>query len=246
MNELFAWRPNGSQKLKRLYPYVGNQSDGDNLGSVLVSQEVLLEVGIRHVSPEGVAMGTPFEVAIGEDLGAELNRLDPDRGWVLDNNRNVSGFAQYHHLDVLDRAVKNNVDLRTEFGRDYRIFPDVTIGVPQQHGDDLWLHAVVSAKWSMRSDRVQSVRPEGATLVRHRRGRAPHFVVVTAEPLASRIAAIAMTTGEVDAVYHVAFEETARALHAKGTSNQSDVWDEMVGQNRLRDYNTLAETIAQT
>jgi hypothetical protein len=246
MDDLFAWRLNGSQKKRRAYPYVGNQCDGDNLPSLLVSQEVLLDVGIRHVDPDGADMGGPFEIAVRQDLETELNRLDPTRGWILDNGRNVSGFVQYHHLDVLDAAVKANVDLRTEFGRDYRISPDVTIGVPQRHGNDLWLHAVVSCKWSMRSDRVQNVRPEGATLVRHRRGRAPHFVVVTAEPLAGRISAIAMTTGEVDAVYHVAFEETARALHANGTKYQIDTWDEMVAQNRLRDYNTLAETIALT
>jgi hypothetical protein len=111
---------------------------------------------------------------------------------------------------------------------------------------DPLLHAVISAKWSMRSDRVQNVRPEGATLTRHRRGRAPHFVVVTCEPLPSRISSIAMTTGEVDAVYHVAYEETQAAVMEHGTYEQKNTWLELVAQRRIRDYNLLAETIALT
>jgi len=154
-------------------------------------------------------------------------------------------FEQYRHLDVLDAAVKRDVTLRTEFGREYRVVPDVVVGVDRP-GTDPLLHAVISCKWSMRSDRVQNVRPEGATLIRHRRGRAPHFVVVTCEPLPSRIASIGMTTGEIDRVYHVAFGETSNAVAAHGTQHQQDSWNEMVTQGRLRDYNTLVDTLAIT
>ena len=65
-------------------------------------------------------------------------------------------------------------------------------------------------------------------------------------PLPSRIASIAMTTGEVDRVYHVAFEETERAVHQWGTTHQATHWDEMVSQGRVRDYNELATTLSLT
>lgn len=242
MDGLFAWRGLGATASR---PYAPNNADSDNAPSTAIAEDVLLALGIGRVVPKGTTMGSPFEVAIRDDLRRALSVLDSDRSWIIENSLSVAQFDQYRHLDVLDLAVKRDATLRTEFGRDYRVVPDVVVGVSRLEADP-FLHAVVSCKWSMRSDRVQNVRPEGATLSRHRRGRAPHFVVVTCEPLPSRIASIAMTTGEVDRVYHVAFDETAAAVSRHGTTHQRDSWDELVAQGRLRDYNTLAETLALT
>jgi hypothetical protein len=242
MDRLFAWRAlrAGGRAL-----YAPNNADSDNAVSVAIGEHVLLALRIGNVVPRGTTMGTPLEQAIRDDLLRTLPNLDPHRNWIIQNSLSVSLFEQYRHLDVLDAAVKRDATLRTEFGREYRVVPDVVVGVDRPGMEPL-LHAVVSCKWSMRSDRVQNVRPEGATLIRHRRGRAPHFVVVTCEPLPSRIASIAMTTGEIDRVYHVAFEETSDAVAAHGTQHQQDSWSEMVTQGRLRDYNTLVDTIAIT
>jgi hypothetical protein len=49
-------------------------------------------------------------------------------------------------------------------------------------------------------------------MIRHRRGRQPHLVTVTAEPLPSRLASIARGTGEVDAVYHIAYDAMAASV----------------------------------
>jgi hypothetical protein len=81
-------------------------------------------------------------------------------------------------------------------------------------------------------------------MVRHRRGRQPHLVAVTAEPLPSRLAAIARGTGEVDAVYHVAYDELDAAVHASNNSGQQASWEEITGQGRLLDYNLLGEHLA--
>jgi len=242
MNKLLAWRGLDPRAAK---PYAPNVADSDNRPSTSIAEDVLLELQIANVVPRGTTMGTPFETAIRDDLRTQLPRLDPGRPWVIENSQSVALFEQYRHLDVLDVAVKRDITLRTEFGREYRVVPDVVIGVRSKSSDSL-LHAVISCKWSMRSDRVQNVRPEGATLMRHRRGRAPHFVVVTCEPLPSRISAIAMTTGEVDRVYHVTFEETDAAVAQNGSPHQQDTWDEMVSQGRLRDYNSLAATLTLT
>jgi hypothetical protein len=48
---------------------------------------------------------------------------------------------------------------------------------------------------------VQNIRHECLQMIRHRRGRQPHPVTVTAEPLPSRLASIARGTGEVDDSY---------------------------------------------
>jgi len=61
------------------------------------------------------------------------------------------------------------------------------------------------------------------------------IVTVTAEPLPSRLAAIARGTGEVDCVYHIAFEELVAAIDAAGTAEQKKLLDEPSTQNRLGD-----------
>jgi hypothetical protein len=76
----------------------------------------------------------------------------------------------------------------------------------------LLLHANVSCKWTFRSDRAQNIRTEAIALMRHRKGPMPHMVVVTAEPMPSRLRSIAIGTGEVDCVYHVALSELEQAL----------------------------------
>lgn len=78
-------------------------------------------------------------------------------------------------------------------------------------------------------------------MVRHRRGRQPHLVSITAEPLPSRLASIARGTGEVDAVYHIAFDELATAVAASNNAGQQKAWAEVTGQERVLDYNLLAE-----
>ena len=70
----------------------------------------------------------------------------------------------------------------------------------------------MSCKWTIRSDRVQNIRHECLQMIRHRRGRQPHLVTVTAEPLPTRLASIARGTGEVDAVYHIAYDAMAASV----------------------------------
>ena len=107
--------------------------------------------------------------------------------------------------------MRGHPELRVTIGTDYLIKPDVTVALGDVSTAS-WLpplHAAISCKWTIRSDRVQNIRHECLQMIRHRRGRQPHLVTVTAEPLPSRIASIARGTGEVDAVYHVAYDALA-------------------------------------
>jgi hypothetical protein len=67
------------------------------------------------------------------------------------------------------------------------------------------LHAVISCKWTIRSDRSQNTRTEALNLIRNHKGNLPHIMAITAEPLPTRIASIALGTGDLDSVYHLHF-----------------------------------------
>jgi hypothetical protein len=69
-------------------------------------------------------------------------------------------------------------------------------------------------------------------------------VTVTAEPLPTRLAAIARGTGEVDAVYHVALDELVQATGTAGNPKQQAVLDELSAQNRLADFESLVSVLA--
>jgi NgoMIV restriction enzyme len=89
-----------------------------------------------------------------------------------------------------------------------------------------------------RSDRVQNTRSEALNLIRNRKGRLPHIVAVTGEPLPSRIAAIALGTGDIDCVYHFALDERVSVLREQGRETPDLVATMGEGQ-RLRDIADL-------
>lgn len=121
------------------------------------------------------------------------------------------------------------------------------------------VHAAVSTKWTLRSDRAQNVRTEALNLQKHRKGRTPHLVAVTAEPLPSRLESLAVGTGEIDCVYHVALPEfvagaqkaaaaaAAAGLHAltvRSRKEQLITLLKMVKSRQLRDIADLPFDLA--
>jgi hypothetical protein len=106
------------------------------------------------------------------------------------------------------------------------------------------LHASISCKWTIRRDRTQNTRTEALNLIRNRQGSLPHIAAVTAEPLPSRIAAIALGTGDLDCVYHFALPELRAALVDLGKEDQLDMLDVMIDGMRLRDISDLPFDLA--
>lgn len=82
------------------------------------------------------------------------------------------------------------------------------------------LHASISCKWTIRSDRAQNARSEALNLIRNRKGNLPHVMVVTAEPTPSRLASIALGTGDIDCVYHLRFMNLYQQLKYWGSAMQ--------------------------
>ncbi|WP_026248399.1 NgoMIV family type II restriction endonuclease [Streptomyces sp. LaPpAH-108] len=241
--KLLGWRKLDSGEI------VPNSADSNSTPSKELARRILdsLEVPPGIVLPDTPKnLGPKLEQAVTADLSETVPETDPSRAWQIGHKKVVADFSQYTHLGKLEQAVHKNPVLSADLGRDYLIRPDVTVGVP---GDPLldtvpFLHAAVSCKWTIRSDRVQNVRHEFLQMIRHRRGRLPHLVVVTAEPMPSRIAAIARGTGEVDAVYHIAFDALREAVKDVGSKQQQNDLAEIIGQGRLRPYEELAPTLA--
>ena len=202
--------------------------------------------------------------AFVQDTFLKLGHLRPgawDVRQVSGRNRlEIAKYAQYAHLVALDRAAKSDPELAAALGSDYTITPDIvvvrstvedaainaaaclvndsvtTLASLRQHNGGLpLLHASISCKWTIRSDRAQNARSEALNLVRNRKGRLPHVMVVTAEPLPSRLASIALGTGDIDCVYHFALYELQATVKALGMDDAADTLAVMVEGKRLKD-----------
>ena len=130
------------------------------------------------------------------------------------------------HQQIVDATVSGLADIRKACG-----------GLPI-------LHASISAKWTMRSDRAQNSRTEALGLIRNRKGHLPHIVVVTGEPLPARIASLALGTGDIDCVYHFALNELVEAVHDTGAEDSIELLNILITGKRLKDISDLPLDLA--
>lgn len=198
----------------------------------------------------------------------EMGHLRPGR-WSLQvleqsDRHGIAQFEQYAHLLALAKAVKQSPELATVLGHDYLITPDIVvfrepvadeeINCPKKLVDDstatrsplrkssgsrLLIHASVSCKWTLRSDRAQNARSEALNLIRNRKGRVPHIVSITAEPLPGRIASLALGTSDLDCVYHFALTELLQVITPQEHPDAHETLHMLVDGKRLRDISDL-------
>lgn len=170
---------------------------------------------------------------------AEAVRLAPELGAALGNSYVISPDVLVTRESVTD-AELNEVELIVDsaagklspFRADSRQLPAV------------FVHAVISCKFTMRSDRSQNTRAEALNLLRNRKGRSPHIVAVTAEPSLSRIASLALGTGDIDMVYHAALPELEFAVARRGSDEAKELLATLVHGDRLRDIADLPLDLA--
>ncbi|MEL6921848.1 MAG: NgoMIV family type II restriction endonuclease [Pseudomonadota bacterium] len=202
----------------------------------------------------------------------ELGRARPGRWVIgcdgVQDGSGLAHFEQFAHLALLENLAAANPKLKAAIGSDYMIKPDVSIArVPEEdsslldnskgrtdlrhakrtplrkgNNQQLLLHATISCKWTMRSDRAQNARTEALNLMKNRKGRVPHMVVITGEPTPGRLASLAYGTGEVDCVYHFALTELIDAVNKEGLAD--DTLNAMLDGNRLRDISDLPFDLA--
>lgn len=203
----------------------------------------------------------------------KLQNIRPGKWVIKDlGNRNhvkLSDFAQYAHLHHLAEIANNDSELAAALGNDYMIAPDIIIArdlytddelnsdlhvvdpytstladIRRKHDDQpLILHASISAKWTMRTDRAQNTRTEALNLIRNRKGSLPHIVAVTAECLPNRLSSLALGTGDIDCVYHIALYELQHAVYQYAEETQApelkETIDTLINGHRLKDITDL-------
>ena len=209
-----------------------------------------------------------FTTEFIEEAFSAIKHLRPGRWQYLTTRTRISNFAQYQHLENLAKLVSDNQTLSIALGHGYIVTPDIVIArYPVSH-DEVndtqvfldnsgsatltpflsanqseplsLLHASISCKWTIRSDRSQNSRTEALNLIRNRKGNLPHIVAVTAEPLPMRIASLALGTGDIDCVYHFALDELRQVCEAiPKAKDQSEMLAVMVEGSRLRDISDL-------
>lgn len=180
-----------------------------------------------------------------------------------------SSFAQYEHLNYLNNLSHTDTKLAASIGNDYMISPDVVIyrdtvtdseiNTPQivvddtvckmadirtQNGGLPIFHASVSSKWTIRSDRAQNSRTEALGLIRNRKGRLPHIVVVAGEPMPGRLASLALGTGDIDCMYHFALYELIDAVRETGAEDSIEMLNVLIEGKRIKDISDLPLDLA--
>lgn len=145
-----------------------------------------------------------------------LRHLRPG-DWIYSTEQTaISGFDQYEHLAYLANIVAHDKSLAPALRGDYIVKPDIIVARKPISDAEVnkrakvvgrrepvarltplrssncespcpILHASVSCKWTIRSDRSQNTRTEALNLIRNRKGNLPHIAAVTAEPLPTRI-----------------------------------------------------------
>ena len=248
---------------------VPNNADLGSKSSVSISKGVVERLGdeVPEGSLAGQTAGGRFEAATKDFLAGAFDRLRHLRPgeWEFSLGGDIGDYQQYQHLRAIRRAIDDNSELRVVFG-DYIVKPDIVVCrhpvsdteidrsarlladdpvaelTPLRHAnsDTRLLHASVSCKWTIRSDRSQNARTEGLNLMRNRKGSTPHIVVVVGEPLPARIASIAFGTGDIDCVYHFALPELRASVHG----SDLDLLNVLIEGQRLRDISDLPFDLA--
>jgi hypothetical protein len=238
-----------------------------------IAEQLSAVVGLRHAAQTSGNQFEDLVARFVRQSFSTLIHLRPGQ-WDIRQvgNRNraeIAKYAQYAHLVALQQAAASNHELAAALGNDYAITPDVIVVRALEHdaninqhahvvddavarradlrfapGKSPLLHASISTKWTLRSDRAQNARSEALNLIRNRKGRQPHIVVVTGEPTPSRLASLALGTGDIDCVYHFAMEELIQAVEALNNSEAQDMLNIMIDGKRLKDIADLPLDLA--
>lgn len=247
---------------------IPSNADKGSRPSIAIADAILDQLGPAQTTPKlpGQTAGANFEQVCAAYIHVcmkQIQHLRPGQFSVTKGGA-IAQFDQYAHLDDLEAIAKANREIATAIGSDYLIKPDIVIAREPEPDtvinsakflvDDTSarltslrcfnqslpiLHASISCKWTLRSDRAQNARSEGLNLVRNRKGKLPHIAVITGEPMPGRIASLALGTGDIDCVYHMALYELHVALTDQGREETLELLETMIEGKRLRDISDL-------
>ena len=180
-----------------------SNADSSSLQSKAIARTIIdliaaqLNLKVHVVSKlSGQTLGKQFEqliMAFLKDTFPKLQALRPGKWTIMqlgnNNKLKISDFAQYEHLDYLNKLTSQNSMLAAALGNDYLVAPDIVIyrdlytdaelnkhirvvdaklgqmaAIRQNNNGKPVLHASVSVKFTMRSDRAQNSRTEALNL----------------------------------------------------------------------------------
>jgi hypothetical protein len=228
---------------------------------------------LQKTLPSGQTAGTAFEEVTRRFLEEAFHLIEHLRPgeWRFSVEADITDFDQYEHLADLAKILDKHQGLKAALG-EYLIKPDIVIGRMPVSDEEInrkgtvlegegvsqltptrarnlpapkqILHASISCKWTIRSDRSQNARTEGLNLIRNRKGHTPHIAIVTAEPYPQRIASVALGTGDIDCVYHIALPELEGAAKEYDNLAVIEMLNTLVKGKRLRDISDLPFDLA--
>jgi hypothetical protein len=238
-----------------------------------ITDKLMADTKTKALGQTSGARFEEINMAFLESTFPKLQNIRPGDWKILklgNNNRlKTSDFCQYEHLAYLSELTRKNSELAASLGNDYMVAPDVIVyrelceddeinqnakliddsickatDIRKKNGGKPVLHASISAKWTIRSDRAQNSRTEALNLIRNRKGHLPHIVVVTGEPLPSRLASLALGTGDIDCVYHFALYELIEAVKSVGDEFSNEMLNILINGKRLKDISDLPLDLA--
>ena len=233
-----------------------------------IADRLMAEIREKSVGQTSGAKFEQINMQFLSDTFPKLQNLRPGKWHIAKlGNRNAmktSSFSQYEHLEYLSQLTRSDARLAASMGNDYMVAPDVVIYRETETDDSInkptvivddsvcklaalrksngglpILHASISAKWTMRSDRAQNSRTEALGLIRNRKGHLPHIVVVTGEPMPARLASLALGTGDIDCIYHFALYELVKAVNDAQAEDSIELLDMLIQGKRLKDISDL-------
>lgn len=238
----------------------GSEPTGDPF-----SKKVSAELSAALLA-RGSTLSVKPELALNEfeqfrHVGAlRTMRAEPSREYVkawsklnsfVRGRLNDQALARF---EILSEAVEAAISAETEsrrllleeVGDESLLNLDVTASRQRPGPRSPTLEIGLSLKWSLRTDRAQDCRSQGAKMASLRRGRMPHFAVVTMEPRPYMLNLLGGGSGEVDCVYHLALPALSVAIEQVCAGNSRrrgalDTFNRLVAQRRLRDWDELVE-----
>jgi hypothetical protein len=247
---------------------IPNNADKHSNLSVALAKGIVERINLRtsKIKGSGQTSGKSFEKLTASFIEKSFQDIKHLRNGKFEFfiGKSIDEFEQYDHLSILKATLRSNKILQATLG-DYIISPDIVIGrlplndieinqfkkvvygrnisrltpMRKVNSNKQILHASISCKWTIRSDRSQNARTEGLNLIRNRKGHTPHIVIVTAEPYPQRIASLALGTGDIDCVYHFALNELLDSAKDLKNESVSEMLNTMVEGKRLRDIADL-------
>lgn len=177
------------------------------------------------------------------ELSSAINRL-PDS---LERAALEGAYEKLgRRIDEDDRIINT---LKQETPQESLLKIDVSVGVPRKDGTEE-LAVALSSKWSLRTDRAQDCVSQGNKLVTHRRGRMPHFAVITIETRPAMLKILADGSGAIDCVYHLDLATLAQAIAEEAeTTRTPRTWsprltfERIYAQRRVQDFDELAHQV---